>query len=245
MRQKILQYIVVCIMTGVMLIGCGNNEEGKKESSSIERTSANDFNNTELLDQSNESETSKLTETSTTESTEELITTETKISESTETTTPTLEMPETSTSTVESTEIPKHTHNYIEAVITEALCNTTGVKQYSCSCGDSYQEEYIDTHNHQPDGNPRVLKESDCIHRGIYGEVCLHCGLYVNSKTLELIDHIPASYWVYFSEEIAATMLNVEAGYYLGCANCNYTIEFTTVRPEGAEIKEATPYYFD
>ena len=181
------------------------------------------------------------TETLTPEPTE----TPTLTPEPTETPTPTpTEEPtptptETPTPTPEPTETPTptpHEHSYTVTIITEALCNTTGVKQYSCSCGDSYTEEYIDTHNHQADGNPRVLKESDCIHRGIYGEICLRCGLYVNSKTLELTDHIPVSYWVYFPEQ------NL---YCLGCANCNYTIEETSVKPEGVEIKEATPYYFD
>lgn len=231
MKKTVMKTLFfVLVMVSLLLVGCGGKQTV---------TDNNNRTETNVV----ESEVSSQEETSTLEPTETPtpiptekptpVPTEVPTPIPTEIPTPTPEPTETPTPTPEPT---PHEHSYTVTIITEALCNTTGVKQYSCTCGDSYTEEYIDTHNHQADGNPRVLKESDCIHRGIYGEICLRCGLYVNSKTLELTDHIPVSYWVYFPEQ------NL---YCLGCANCNYTIQETSVKPEGVEIKEATPYYFD
>ncbi len=232
MTKQMLKSIVLLSMVSLLLVGCGGKEIATDNDSRIETNIVE--NETSSQGEITEDLTPTPEPTETPTPTPEPTETPTPTPEPTETPTPTPEP--TETPAAESTETPTHQHNYVETITTEALCNTTGVKQYSCSCGYSYTEEYIDTHNHQADGNPRVLKESDCIHRGIYGEICLRCGLYVNSKTLELTDHIAVSYWVYFPEQ------NL---YCLGCANCNYTIQETSVKPEGVEIKEATPYYFD
>lgn len=146
--------------------------------------------------------------------------------ESTEMPTPTEEPTEPSTQEA------VHKHSYTETIVTEALCNTTGIKQYSCSCGDSYRKEYIDTHNHQGDGNPRVLKESSCESRGIYGEVCIRCGLYVNSTTLDTTGHEPWSYWIYH---------HGIGTYRRGCNNCSKLLDETTEKPEGVEIRDFYP----
>ena len=149
---------------------------------------------------------------------------------------PTQESTEMPTPTEESTEPPTqetvHKHSYSETIITEALCNTTGVKQYSCQCGDSYTEEYIDSHNHQSDGNPRVLKESDCDSQGIYGETCTRCGLGLNYKMLDPTGHTPNDYWIYH---------HGTGTYILGCANCGVLLDETTEKPEGVEIQDFYP----
>ncbi len=48
-----------------------------------------------------------------------------------------------------------HTHSYTSAVTKAATCNATGIRTFTCSCGDSYTEEIaIDANNHAaPDNN--------------------------------------------------------------------------------------------
>jgi hypothetical protein len=45
---------------------------------------------------------------------------------------------------VEETE---HTHGY-EAVVTDPTCTTKGYTTYTCSCGDSYEDDYVDAPGH-------------------------------------------------------------------------------------------------
>lgn len=47
---------------------------------------------------------------------------------------------------------PVHTHNYISAVTAAATCTTSGVRTYTCSCGDSYTETIAATGHHYVDG---------------------------------------------------------------------------------------------
>ena len=52
---------------------------------------------------------------------------------------------DTSAPTTEATptpteEVTPHTHNYTEAITTEASCEADGVKTFTCECGDSYTE---------------------------------------------------------------------------------------------------------
>lgn len=217
MKKTVMKTLFfVLVMVSLLLVGCGGKQTV---------TDNNNRTETNVV----ESEVSSQEETPTLEPTE----TPTPIPTETPTPVPT-EVPtpiptEIPTSTPEPT---PHEHSYTVTIITEALCNTTGVKQYSCSCGDSYNKEYIDSHNHQGDGNPRVLKESDCETRGIYGEICIRCGLYVNSKTLDPTGHTPDSYWIYH---------HGTGTYRLGCANCGVLLDETTEKPEGVEIRDFYP----
>lgn len=131
-----------------------------------------------------------------------------------------------------------HKHSYTETIITEALCNTTGTKRYTCSCGQSYDESYIDTWNHRSDGIRITITQPSCGEAG-YGntvETCVNCGQYINSIAIPPIDHTPASYWVYFPEQ------NL---YVLGCVYCSYDFESTSTRPEGVEIHESGEIFFN
>ena len=55
MKRKIDNIILVSVMTGALLTGCGNNEEKKEiESSSIESTLTDNENDDESSDQSSQ-----------------------------------------------------------------------------------------------------------------------------------------------------------------------------------------------
>ncbi len=145
-----------------------------------------------------------------------------------------MEIPST---TVEQTEPPTqevvHKHSYSETIITEALCNTTGIKQYSCECGDSYTEEYIDTHNHQADGNSVIVMEPTCTEEGLSSEHCKYCKAQLNYRVnIPALGHTPNDFWIYH---------HGTGTYRLGCARCNTLIDETTDEPEGVEIQDFYP----
>lgn len=150
---------------------------------------------------------------------------------------PTKESTEMPTPTEEPTEPPTqetvHKHSYSESIITEALCNTTGVKRYSCSCGDSYEEEYINTWNHKSDGVRVTDKEPTCTESGQTYEHCIYCGTWMYPEQgAPALGHTPDSYWIYH---------HGTGTYRLGCANCGVLLEERNDEPEGVEIRDFYP----
>lgn len=126
---------------------------------------------------------------------------------------------------------PVHEHSYTETIIVEGTCTTWGTKRYICSCGDSYEKEYA--LDHVSDGNRVMVVEPNCTTEGISAEHCIYCGERMYAELASgTTGHVPKSYWVYFPQS---------NDYYLECAICNRTITVTTTRPEGVEIREATP----
>ena len=221
MRKKLIA--LACVLCFSFMMTACSNFENNENAQGTGTPSAT------VTEQPSNTPTETPTETPTPEPTE----TPTPTPEPTETDTPTSEMPETSTSTVESTEIPKHTHNYIEAVITEALCNTTGVKQYSCECGDSYMKEYVDTWNHKRDGNRVVGTEATCEEPGTTYEHCIHCGTWMYPEEgAPAKGHEPWDYWIYH---------HGTGTYRRGCNNCGKLLDETTEKPEGVEIRDFYP----
>jgi len=85
-------------------------------------------------------ETPEPTAEPTVEPTPEPTVTPTPSPEPTATPTPSPEPTATSTPTPTPTEIP-HEHSYAESITVEVLCETDGVKTFTCECGDSYTEE--------------------------------------------------------------------------------------------------------
>lgn len=213
----------VLAMTSLVLVGCGGKE-----------TFTDNTNGTETnVTESEVSLQGKIpTETLTPEPTE----TPTPTPEPTETPTPTPEPTETPTPTPEPTPTP-HEHSYTETIITEALCNTTGVKQYSCSCGDTYKEEYIDTWNHKRDGNRVVGAEPTCEESGTTYEHCIHCGTWMYPEEgAPATGHEPWNYWIYH---------HGTGTYRRGCNNCQKLLDETTEKPEGVEIRDFYPRPID
>ena len=73
-----------------------------------------------------------------------------------------------------------HTHDY-EAVVTDPTCIERGYTTYTCSCGDSYVDDYEDPLGHAYDG---VVTEPGCVTEGYTTYTCLRCGdEYVDAYT--------------------------------------------------------------
>ena len=65
-----------------------------------------------------------------------------------------------------------HTHSYTSSVTTEPTCTGTGVRTYTCSCGDSYTESIPATGHHYTDS---ITKQPTCKETGIRTYTC-SCG---------------------------------------------------------------------
>ena len=71
--------------------------------------------------------------------------------------------------------IEGHTHSYTSKITKSATCKESGVKTYSCECGDSYTESIpkLTTHTF---GNWTITKEATCAAEGIQTRTCSVCG---------------------------------------------------------------------
>ena len=64
-------------------------------------------------------------------------------------------------------------HNYVSKVTKEPTCTETGIKTFTCSCGDSYTEKISALgHNYVS----KVTKEPTTTEEGIMTYTCTHCG---------------------------------------------------------------------
>lgn len=67
----------------------------------------------------------------------------------------------------------RHTHSYTETVTREPSCYDTGIKTYSCWCGNSYSEEIGARHDYTPG---IVTEYPTATSDGVQVEVCQNCG---------------------------------------------------------------------
>ena len=71
--------------------------------------------------------------------------------------------------------IAVHTHSYTSKVTKSATCAATGIRTYTCSCGDSYAETIpkLTTHTF---GNWTTTKAATCAAEGTQTRKCTVCG---------------------------------------------------------------------
>ena len=78
-----------------------------------------------------------------------------------------------------------HVHSYTSEVTTEAGCETAGVRTFTCTCGDSYEEEIIAT-GHTWD--TIVVVDPTCTANGYTSHTC-HCGNTYNDTEVPSSGH--------------------------------------------------------
>lgn len=210
MKRKIINIILVSVMTGALLTGCGNNEEKKEiESSNVESTLANNENDDESSDQSSQNvvadntekieDTTQKTDSDQPTKSEDVATTEKadsteKNEQTTEKDTSNKAENEKPSKDTESSDQPTkdktpadntqaaHKHNYSSSITKESTCTEKGVKTYTCSCGDSYTEEIAKT-GHTESGWVTVT-EATCSSDGLKHKTCTVCGVETASETI-------------------------------------------------------------
>jgi len=166
--KKSSTILLISLLAISMLVGCGSqhSETGVSENESTP-TSA-------IAEESEESVEPTSTPEATVEPSEEPTSTPEVSEEPTSTPNPTeapeateepestpepTEAPETPAPTEEPTE-PPHTHNY-SASVTQPTCTTQGYTTYTCSCGDSYRDDYTTGSHNYSNGTCTVCGTAD------------------------------------------------------------------------------------
>lgn len=78
------------------------------------------------------------------------------------------------------TPIPATGHSYLEEITTKATCTTSGLKTFSCSCGDTYTEA-IPATGHKL---KLVTNAATCTSSGTQYNLCENCGNIIGETTL-------------------------------------------------------------
>lgn len=115
------------------------------------------------------------------------------------------------------TEQPVHEHWY-EAVVTAPTCTEPGYTTYTCSCGDSYVDDYVDATGH----NPVAVAEVPPTETGpgtAAGIVCSECG-----EVLEGCGEIPA---LTAAEDAEDEALPDENGAFASAGTCGTNVSWT------------------
>lgn len=124
-----------------------------------------------------------------------------------------------------------HTHIYNEEVV-EPTCDNLGYTIYTCECGESYKDNYLNNLDHDLVFFNKV--EPTCTEIGCEAYVeCTRCS-YTTYKELEALDHNLINHE-------GKTPTDVEIGWkeYVTCTRCDYTTyeELPIIEVERAELE--------
>lgn len=78
---------------------------------------------------------------------------------------------------------PNHSHSYSSKTTKSATCNQTGIKTYTCSCGDSYTETIPATGNHSA-GSWQIISNPTTEKDGKKIKKCTSCGVTVSEESI-------------------------------------------------------------
>ena len=124
-----------------------------------------------------------------------------------------------------------HAHIYNEEVV-EPTCDNLGYTIYTCECGDTYKDNYVNNLDHDLVFFDKV--EPTCTEIGCEAYVeCTRCS-YTTYKELEALDHDLINHE-------GKTPTDVEIGWkeYVTCTRCDYTTyeELPIIEVERAELE--------
>ena len=86
--------------------------------------------------------------------------------------------------------VASHTCSYTEEITKESTCAETGIKTFTCSCGNSYTEEIpLNTELHNYNSEWTTIKEPNCIETGLSVQYCSICANALNEMELPAGNH--------------------------------------------------------
>lgn len=103
----------------------------------------------------------------------------------------------------------EHIHSYVARTV-EPTCTEKGYTSYTCECGDSYMDNYVNPIGHSYDSGA-VTKSATCTETGIKTYTCTECG---ETKT-EVIDKAQHTY-----ETVITAPTCTETGYTTYTCSC-------------------------
>ena len=125
------------------------------------------------------------------------------------------------TTTTNQNNAPEHIHSFLEKEVLPS-CTERGYTMYTCECGNSYNDNYIDATGH--DIVTHDYKASTCIEKGWEEyESCSKCD-YSTYAELALADHIPGD-WIIDKE----ATYNADGSKHKQCTVCKTTVETSII----------------
>lgn len=121
--------------------------------------------------------------------------------------------------------IPKveHTHEYI-SVITEPTCTEQGYTTYTCECGSSYVDDYVEAKGHN--GEYTTIKEPTCTEYGFEAEICTICKAQLEGYNNLAPKGHTISDWITDAEADCTT----DGSRHKECSVCSAIIETETIK---------------
>ena len=83
-----------------------------------------------------------------------------------------------------------HEHKHSKTV-TAPTCSQKGYTTFTCECGDSYVDDYVDALGHT-DGEWVEDNQSTCTEAGSKHQLCSVCGETIRTETIPLANHTPS-----------------------------------------------------
>ena len=124
---------------------------------------------------------------------------------------------------VAQSEIPALDHNYV-AVVTAPSCIDKGYTTYTCSCGDSYVDNYVEATGHTEEAI--AGKAAICTETGLTeGKKCSVCGeVLVAQKEIPATGHTPGSWEVVVEAQVGEDGLEQQK-----CTVCGEVVDERTI----------------
>lgn len=84
--------------------------------------------------------------------------------------------------------VSPHTHNYVATITKEATCAETGLKTFTCTCGDSYTE-LVPALGHNYASTYTIDVEATCTVEGSKSKHCSRCDAKTDVTAIPVIEH--------------------------------------------------------
>jgi len=146
---------------------------------------------------------------------------------------PTTEAPTTTVAPTTEAPTTVHKHSYTFKVTKEATCKETGVKTFSCSCGDTYTENIAKTNHNASDW--KIVTNATCNSEGTKVKNCTICGTQIDSSSIAKSEH-KSSDWIVTTEASCSS----NGSKHKICTVCNAELATETITSGGAHN-----YYWD
>lgn len=242
MKKNLLYSIVTVILIGSLLAGCGNKEASNNQPSEdiLATNTESSDKNTSDADSSQPSDditadnTTSSDESSSDESSSNNGSDQSNKSESSEQVSVSDNKPSSEKNESESEKnnsnkndsSSKHEHKYTEKITKTANCMTKGVKEFTCSCGD-YYEEVIEKTGHV-EGDWLTVSYPTCVNTGQKVKKCTVCETTLDTASIAKTAHTAGEWKVIKEATCSSTGTKIK-----NCTVCNVEVERATINSNG------------
>ena len=121
-----------------------------------------------------------------------------------------------------------HTHMYSSKIV-QPTCTEQGYTTYTCSCGDYYISNYVDTANHIYN-EWEIIQEATETMTGLKERKCKNC-THIETEVIPVLSHTHK-----YSEQVTKPTCT-EPGYTIYTCACSYSYKEANITPKGHTYK--------